>query len=204
LAIKQFNDYTCLNIISRFKIRNQNTNSEAELLDEFHKTGDLGVLGKLYEPYMYLIFGLCLKYLKDTAKSEDAVMQIFESLIKKLRVHKVENFKSWLYTVARNHCLMQLRSESKSIEISFDETFMENDQLVHHDVSLDEKEEKLQRMEECIERLNEEQRICIRLFFLEEKCYKDITEITSFSLGQVKSYIQNGKRNLKNCMDRNI
>ena len=153
---------------------------------------------------MYLIFGLCLKYLKDTAKSEDAVMQIFESLIKKLRVHKVDNFKSWLYTVARNHCLMQLRSEGKSKEVPFDESFMENDQLAHPDVNQHEKEAKLQRMEECIDQLNEEQRICIRLFYLEEKCYKDITEITSFSLNQVKSYIQNGKRNLKNCMNRTI
>ena len=177
---------------------------EAEWLEEYYETGDLEVLGRLYEPYMYLIFGLCLKYLKDTAKSEDAVMQIFESLINKLRVHKVDNFKSWLYTVARNHCLMQLRSEGRSKEVSFDESFVENDQPVHLDVSQDEKEEKLRRMEECIEQLNEEQKICIRLFFLEEKCYKDITEITSFSLGQVKSYIQNGKRNLKNCMDRNI
>src|SRR5690606_24547652 len=95
---------------------NQVVIQETAWLQEFYETGDLEVLGKLYEPYMFLIFGLCLKYLKDTSKSEDAVMQIFESLIKKLRIHRVENFKAWLYTVARNHCLMQLRVEGKQPE----------------------------------------------------------------------------------------
>jgi len=153
---------------------------------------------------MFLIFGLCLKYLKDTTKSEDAVMQIFESLIKKLRVHKVDNFKAWLYTVARNHCLMQLRSAGKNAEISFDESFVENDLFLHQDTGEVNQEELLQQMEQCIEQLNDEQKICVRLFYLEEKCYKEIAEITAYTMNQVKSYIQNGKRNLKICMDKNL
>lgn len=181
---------------------NQSAKQEAAWLKEFYETGNLEVLGKLYEPYMFLIFGLCLKYLKDTAKSEDAVMQIFESLIKKLRVHRVENFKAWLYTVARNHCLMQLRATGKQPEVLFDENFMESEVFLHPDSSEDDHEEQLQKMENCIEQLNEEQRVCVRLFYLEEKCYKEISEITNYSMNQVKSYIQNGKRNLKICMDK--
>lgn len=186
------------------KTENKNTSKEAEWLEEFYKTGNLEVLGKLYEPYMFLILGLCLKYLKDITKSEDAVMQIFESLIKKLRVHRVDNFKSWLYTVARNHCLMELRSSGKNFEVPFDESFMENQELLHLDVSDGSREEQLQQMESCIEQLNTEQRVCVRLFYLEEKCYKEITEQTGYSMNQVKSYIQNGKRNLKICMDKSL
>jgi len=153
---------------------------------------------------MFLIFGLCLKYLKDTVKSEDAVMQIFESLIKKLRVHRVENFKAWLYTLARNHCLMELRSAGKKTEVPFDESFMENEALLHQDGSETYREQQLQQMESCIEQLNKEQSICVRLFYLEEKCYKEISDSTGYSMNQVKSYIQNGKRNLKICMDKNL
>src|SRR5690606_14869320 len=101
---------------------------------------------------MHLIYGLCLKYLKDQAKSEDAVMQIFESLIKKLRVHHVDNFKSWLYTVARNHCLMQLRISGKDI-VQIDSNFMESSDNSHLSTREDFREEQLQLMEKCIEEL---------------------------------------------------
>lgn len=174
------------------------------MLETFYRTGDLDVLGKLYEPYMYLIYGLCLKYLKDPVKSEDAVMQIFEGLIKKLRVHRVDNFKSWLYTVARNHCLMELRQADRNKTISLEETFVENGLHLHLDDSEGLQEKNLQQMEACIEQLNDDQKVCIKLFYLEQKCYKDIAEATSLSLKQVKSNIQNGRRNLKICMDRNL
>jgi RNA polymerase sigma factor (sigma-70 family) len=178
--------------------------NEAKLLKEYYETGDLEVLGKLYEPYMGLVFGVCLKYLRDPSRSEDAVMQIFESLIKKLRIHRVENFKPWLYTLARNHCLMELRSSDKKHEVSFDDSFVESDVFQHLDDSETPREERLQEMERCLEQLNQEQQLCVRLFYLEEKCYKDIVDITGYSMKQVKSYIQNGKRNLKICMDKTL
>lgn len=186
------------------KSENTHPTNEAKWLKEYYETGDLEVLGKLYEPYMFLIFGVCLKYLKDPVKSEDAVMQIFESLIKKLRIHRVENFKPWLYTLARNYCLMELRNSDKKIEVSFDEAFMETDAFQHLDNSDSQREEKLQEMERCIDQLNPEQRRCVRLFYLEEKCYQDIADTTGYSMKQVKSYIQNGKRNLKICMDKSL
>lgn len=175
---------------------------EASLLSEYYQSGDLAILGKLYEPYMHLIYGVCLKYLKDQAKSEDAVMQIFESLIKKLRIHQVDNFKSWLYTVARNHCLMQLRTSVKDI-VQIDSNIMESNHNSHLIIIDDLQEEQLLLMEKCIEELKPEQQQTIRLFYLEEKCYRDIVDITGFDLKKVKSYIQNGKRNLKICMEKN-
>ncbi|PPL00910.1 RNA polymerase sigma factor [Parapedobacter indicus] len=177
--------------------------NEQHLLAEYRKTGDLQLLGKLYEPYMPLIYGLCLKYYKDEAKSEDAVMQIFESLISKLRVHEVNNFKSWLYTLARNHCLMELRKANRVTTVDIEEHVVESDVFLHQqDEGEQIPEERLVLMESCLETLSDEQRRCITLFYMEQKCYKDVAEQTGYDLGQVKSYIQNGKRNLKICMEK--
>lgn len=175
---------------------------ELELLAEYRSTGDLELLGKLYEQYMPLVFGLCLKYFRDEEQSKDAVMQIFEELVKKLRVHEVTNFKSWLYTLSRNHCLMVLRSSSKHEMLSIDENFMENEAFVHLNLE-DNTEEKLSIMAKCIEDLPSEQKVSINLFYMEQKCYKEVADQTGFELNKVKSYIQNGKRNLKICIEKN-
>jgi len=175
---------------------------ELELLAEYRSTGDLELLGKLYEQYMPLVFGLCLKYFRDEEQSKDAVMQIFEELVKKLRVHEVTNFKAWLYTLSRNHCLMVLRSSSKHEMLSIDENFMENEAFVHLNLE-DDTEEKLSIMAKCIEDLPSEQKVSINLFYMEQKCYKEVADQTGFELNKVKSYIQNGKRNLKICIEKN-
>ena len=176
--------------------------SELELLAEYRSTGNLELLGKLYEQYMPLVFGLCLKYFRDEEQSKDAVMQIFEELVKKLRVHEVTNFKAWLYTLSRNHCLMVLRSSSKHEMLSIDENFMENEAFVHLNLE-DDTEEKLSIMVKCIEDLPSEQKVSINLFYMEQKCYKEVADQTGFELNKVKSYIQNGKRNLKICIEKN-
>ncbi|MCF8452417.1 MAG: sigma-70 family RNA polymerase sigma factor [Pedobacter sp.] len=188
----------------RFK-KNSSGNTalrELELLAEYRSTGDLELLGKLYEQYMPLVFGLCLKYFRDEEQSKDAVMQIFEELVKKLRVHEVANFKAWLYTLSRNHCLMVLRSSSKHEMLSIDENFMENEAFVHLNLE-DDTEEKLSVMAKCIEDLPSEQKVSINLFYMEQKCYKEVADQTGFELNKVKSYIQNGKRNLKICIEKN-
>ena len=151
---------------------------------------------------MPLVFGLCLKYFKDEEQSKDAVMQIFEELVKKLKIHKVSNFKSWLYTLARNHCLMNIRSSSKHEFVQIEENFMENDAFVHLDID-ETRENKLHTMEKCIDKLPPEQKDTISLFYLEQKCYKEVSDITGYDLNKVKSYIQNGKRNLKICIEKN-
>lgn len=175
---------------------------EQGLLREYRKTGNLEILGRLYERYMPLVFGLCLKYFKDEDQSKDAVMQIFEELIKKLKIHEVNNFKSWLYTLSRNHCLMVIRSDSKHEFVQIEEKIMENGAFVHLDID-EIRESKLHIMENCIEKLPTEQRDTISLFFLEQKCYKEVSDITGYDINKVKSYIQNGKRNLKICIEKN-
>ena len=176
--------------------------NESEILIEYRNTGNLQLLGNLYENYMPLVYGLCLKYFKDEEKSRDAVMQIFEELIPKLRIHQVNNFKSWLYTLARNHCLMAIRSSSKNDFVTIDEHFMESESVLH--LNKEEiPEDRLILMEECMKTLSEEQHISVNLFYLEQKCYKEVSDMTGFDLKKVKSFIQNGKRNLKICIEKN-
>jgi RNA polymerase sigma factor (sigma-70 family) len=175
---------------------------DAALITQYKATGDLEILGVLYNRYMHLVFGVCLNYLKDEEQSKDAVMQIFEELIVKVKAHEIQNFKSWLHVLSRNHCLMVLRKASKNNIVSLDESFVENTDFVHLDIE-DTKEQQLSVMEKCMETLNTEQRICVDLFYLQEKCYKEIVDITGYDMLKVKSYIQNGKRNLKICIEKN-
>ncbi|MGZ3814345.1 MAG: RNA polymerase sigma factor [Mucilaginibacter sp.] len=180
-------------------VKTNNTNDEAQL-DNYRKSGDIAVLGKLFEQYVPLIFGVCLKYLKDEESSKDAVMGIFEELIVKAKQHDIKQFRSWVYVLSRNYCLMQLRSGKKVEEVSLDEV-MEFTPFLHPDDN--NKEEALAALERCMEKLTAMQKQSIDLFYLKEKCYKEIADITGFSLNDVKSYIQNGKRNLKICLERN-
>ncbi|RZM23278.1 MAG: sigma-70 family RNA polymerase sigma factor [Pedobacter sp.] len=181
------------------RIREQD---DADLIRSYKLSGDLEVLGQLYNKYMHLVFGVCINYLKDEEQSKDAVMQIFEELVVKLKVHEVQNFKSWLHVLTRNHCLMALRKNSKNETVSLADTFVENTDFVHLDID-DTKERKLSVMEKCMEKLPEEQRVTVDLFYLQEKCYKEVADITGYDMLKVKSYIQNGKRNLKICIEKN-
>jgi len=175
---------------------------DSELLDQYKTDGDVKVLGVLFSRYTSLIYGVCLKYLKDRDDSKDAVMQVFEKLAQTLRNHEIENFNSWLYVTARNHCLMQIRAKKgkRTEEISPD--LMESDLILHLEEET-ELEGNLSKLENCIQQLVNEQKTCVKLFYLEQKCYKDITGLTNFDLNQVKSFIQNGKRNLKICLEKN-
>lgn len=175
---------------------------DLSLVAQYKRTGNLEILGALYSRYMHLVYGVCLNYLKEEEASKDAVMQIFEELVVKLRHHEVKNFKSWLHVLTRNHCLMVLRKTSKNNTVSIDDAFVENAEFVHLDIE-DTKEKQLTVMEKCIATLPEEQRISVDLFYLQEKCYKEVAEITGFEMLKVKSYIQNGKRNLKICIEKN-
>jgi RNA polymerase sigma factor (sigma-70 family) len=175
--------------------------TDADLTRHYKASGDLTALGDLYQRYMPLVFGVCLKYLKDREESRDAVMQIFEKLVHTLREHEVEYFKSWLYTTARNHCLMHLRSHKNKQFEEISPSLMETDINRHHEDEED-LELNLVNLERCIEKLANEQRHCVQLFYLQQKCYKEITTVTGFDLNSVKSYIQNGKRNLKICLSQ--
>jgi RNA polymerase sigma factor (sigma-70 family) len=176
--------------------------TDEELVALYKKSEALDIVGELYNRYMALTFGVCLKYLKDREESRDAVMQIFEKLMVSLKEHEISQFKGWLYVTARNYCLMQLRSRKgkKTEEIS--PFLMETDAEMHLQEG-PEKEANLTKLEKCIETLGSEQKQCVQLFYIQQKCYKEITESTGFDLNKVKSHIQNGKRNLKLCMERN-
>jgi len=160
------------------------------------------VLGDLYQRYMELIYGVCLKYLKEPELAQDAVMQIFEELVPKLHKHEVENFKSWLYTLAKNHCLMQLRTPKNLKTTEFNPEGMQFEEEVHLN-GVEWKEEQFQRMEKCLQTLSAEQKICVEMFYLQNKCYNQIEEESGIEWNKVRSYIQNGRRNLKICMEKN-
>jgi len=179
-------------------INTGNTNDEVQL-NIYRKTGDVAVLGKLFEQYVPLIYGVCLKYLKDEEDAKDAVMGIFEELIIKVKQHEIKHFRSWVYVLSRNYSLMKLRSGKRVEEISLNQV-MEYTPFLHPEEN--NREEAMTALERCIEKLNPMQKQSIDLFYLKEKCYKEIAEITGFTLNDVKSYIQNGKRNLKICLER--
>jgi len=176
--------------------------SDKELVQQYRQSRDMKVLAELYQRYMDLLFGVCLKYLKDPETSRDAVMNIFEELVGKLHKHEVENFKSWLYTLAKNHCLMQLRTPKNLKITEFKGDYMQSEEEVHLNGVLT-REDNLQRLEKCLQTLSAEQKITVELFYLQNKCYNEIAETTGIEWNKVRSYIQNGRRNLKLCMDKN-
>ena len=174
---------------------------DEELLTLYQTTQNLEWLSTLYLRYASLVYGVCLKYLRDREEAKDAVMQIHEKLIESLLQHKIQNFKSWLYANARNHCLMKIRA-SKGRQTEEISPFLMETGFAEH-LEETEQEVNVSRLEKCIELLETQQQRCVRQFFLQEKSYRTIAEQTGFELNQVKSYIQNGKRDLKICMEEN-
>lgn len=183
--------------------------SDSELLSEYRQSKNKDLLGEVFRRYTGFTLAVCLKYLQHKHLAEDAVMQIFEKLLQDLEHTEVLNLKPWLHVVAKNHCLMHLRKhkfQTESIDDSnfFDSKFMESGTVLHPDNEETLVEPKLEKLEEEINKLKKEQRECISLFFLQEKCYKEIEEITGYDYKQIKSFIQNGKRNLKNMLITSI
>ena len=174
--------------------------SDAELVLAYKQSGDVNLVGTLYQGYMDLVYGVCLKYLKNPENAQDSVISIFEELVTKLQKHDIDNFKAWLYTLAKNHCLMRLRSEKRQIVVNVDVELMQSEENVHLNGEL-EKEENFKKLDYCLGQLQEEQRKVIELFYIQGKCYNEIAELTGMEWNQVRSYIQNGRRNLKLCMD---
>lgn len=172
---------------------------DLDLINRYQETGNNRYIGELFQQYQNLILGTCIKYLKDRETAKDATMDIFEGLLEKLSSHEVSNFKSWLYTFTRNHCLMYIRKRKGIIEEEFqpekiEQTFMETPDFEHLDSEAQSESEVLKA---AMAKLKDHQRWCIQLFYLEELSYRDVADRTGFELKKVKSYIQNGKRNLQ-------
>lgn len=177
--------------------------TDEDLLNRYLQDDDLRHLGELYLRHSEMVYYVCLRYFKEDETSKDAVMQIFEELIEKVKKQSIRDFPRWLYVISKNHCLMALRSSKKQKEIvtnDFVEFQIDSHPLEDREI----REERLLQLESCLEKLLEKQQRSVKLFFLEEKCYKEVAELTGYEVKEVKSYIQNGKRNLKNCMERNI
>jgi len=175
---------------------------DQDLLSQYYESHNNRLLGVLLQRYTMLLLGVCMKYLKNEEAAKDSVQQIFLKVINELQRYKVQYFKSWLYMIARNHCLMQLRKHGIQHTKEISENIFEDEENVLQQRI--EKEELLLFIEASLGELNEEQRSCIILFYLDKKSYRQISEETSLNLMQVKSFIQNGKRNLKILVEKKM
>ena len=177
--------------------------TDEELLQQFSRNGSLDTLGELYSRYMHPVYGVSLKYLGKREDASDAVMQIFEKLVTDLPGQEIRNFKSWLYVLTKNFCLMQIRSQ-KSADgrmegYKVEQEFMESESEMH---PIDKQDQSVEEaLKHCIEQLKSEQKQCIELFYYEKLCYQEIAEKLDLTEKKVKSYLQNGKRNLKICLE---
>ena len=177
--------------------------SDNDLLDSYYKSDDQQWIGILLDRYTMLLLGVCMKYLKNEEEAKDAVQQIFLKVLTEVSKYKIDYFKSWLYMVAKNHCLMKLRGQQgKYIKELNEEALIEHYETDKTELLANEKTYSL--LEQSIEELSEEQKQCVTLFYLKKKSYQQITETTGFSLMQVKSYIQNGKRNLRMLLEKKL
>ena len=178
--------------------------TDQELLEKFYADHENEWLGILLQRYTLLLLGVCMKYLKNEEEAKDSVQQIFLKVIQELQKYKVEYFKSWLYMVAKNHCLMKLRDRHGKITAELNDRLTAKPQDETDMQALTANDHTLELMEDALKELNPEQQQCVTLFYLNKKSYQDISDSTGFSMLQVKSYIQNGKRNLKILIEKKI
>jgi len=185
------------------RLKKDSSGDDVSLIRSYRDTGDKEIVGILFERYATTVFGVCMKYLKNEDDSKDAVLQIFEKLMVDLKKYEISRFSSWLHSVAKNYCFMQLRNRealfTHDAALKEQQEFMESEALANQDDSYPE-EFYLGNLENAIGSLNTDQKICIELFYLREESYQGIASLTGFSLNQVKSFIQNGKRNLRNYL----
>lgn len=181
--------------------------TDEQLVARYARTHDVEIIGVLYERYTHLLFSVCYKYLGNDADAEDTVMLVFEKLFELLKKSDIQNFKSWIYTITKNECLMHLRRKKSGERIieenlkKLDVEIMESIE-VNHLFSDGDGEHRIRYLETAITGLSSEQKQCIELFYLNEKSYREVEQITGYTYNEVKSHIQNGKRNLKQMMER--
>jgi RNA polymerase sigma-70 factor (ECF subfamily) len=178
--------------------------SDQQLLEKFHADHNNEWLGILLQRYTMLLLGVCMKYLKNEEEAKDSVQQVFLKVIQELHKYKVEYFKSWLYMVAKNHCLMKLRDRQGKIPAELTDRVSATPEEESDRQALIQNDRTLDLMEAGLKELNKEQQQCVTLFYLEKKSYQEISDDTGYSMLQVKSYIQNGKRNLRIWIEKKL
>lgn len=178
--------------------------TDQQLLEHFNSDHNNEWLGILLQRYTLLLLGVCMKYLKNEEEAKDSVQQIFLKVIQELQKYKVEYFKSWIYMVAKNHCLMRLREKNGRIPAELNDRFASTPEEETDKQELLLNETTLDLMELALKELNPEQQQCVTLFYLQKKTYQEVSDATGYSMLQVKSYIQNGKRNLKILIEKKL
>jgi len=178
--------------------------SDQQLLENFYADNDTNWLGILLPRYTLLLLGVCMKYLKNEEEAKDCVQQIFLKVITELKKYKVDYFKSWLYMVAKNHCLMKLREGQRKIPVELTDRYMSVAEDQPDKQSLKQNDHTIELMAEALKELSPEQQLCVTLFYLQKKSYQEISEETDFTMMQIKSYIQNGKRNLRLLIEKKL
>lgn len=172
--------------------------TDNELVKEYKSKHNKALVGELYKRYTHLVLGMCIQYFKDKDVAKDIVLQIFEKLFEELKKREVENFKGWLTFVVRNYCISELRKIQTQLSREMEYQYAIKNQSIDEDKDIiTEEEKKLEALEKAMESLNPFQKTCIELFYLKNMSYTQIVETTGYSVNEVKSYIQNGKRNLK-------
>lgn len=182
--------------------KNKDDYSDEELLNLYLKSEDTTHLGMLYERYMELVFGVCLKYLKDTNLAEDAVMNIYEEVAQKVKKHEIAAFRGWLYVLSRNHCLMQLRKDKKNKSVNIAPERMHSSEELHPLSESSEEDDREKHLKDCLEQLSAQQKECVNMFYYQGYSYKEIAEMQEEAVGKIRSNIQNGRRNLKICIEK--
>ena len=175
-------------------------NSDEELLKHYKQSGNKDLFADLFKKHVAVVYGTCLFYLQDKDEAQDATMQLFEKLLLDINNREIENFKGWLSFVVRNHCISIIRknkSQNKNVKSYYEFEYEDANYETEEKINAVSDDDMLESMKQCLPKLKENQRVCVELFYLNNKSYQDIANQTGFTLNEIKSYIQNGKRNLK-------
>ena len=174
--------------------------SDEELLKHYKQSGNKDLFADLFKKHVSVVYGTCLFYLQDKDEAQDATMQLFEKLMLDINNREIDNFKGWLSFVVRNHCISIIRknkSQNKNIKSYYEFEYEDANYETEEKINTVSDDVMLENMKQCLPKLKENQRLCVELFYLNNKSYQDIANQTGFTLNEIKSYIQNGKRNLK-------
>ncbi len=172
------------------------------LIRRYQKDNDVEALSHLFIRYKTMVYGVCLKYLKNSSEAEDATMELYQVLLRRIKNKNIDQFRTWFYVLVKNHCFEELRSHSRKREKQENADIVYSQNIYHPNSKG--KEDELIRMHACLEKLKVDQRESVRLFYLEQKTYEEVGKLLNLEWKKVRSHIQNGRRNLKICMDKNV
>ncbi len=180
--------------------------SDEDLLDRYKRTKNQKYIAQLFGRYVQLIYGVCLRYTPDVREAEDYTMDIYQKVVDKALTHQIKRFKPWLYVLSKNHCLGEIRKLTGKRTVSFDQAFVQNRDQMHliddDNDKVQERERRHTMMDDCMEELDDLQRKSVELFYYQNKTYVEIASLIEGEVSQVRSYLQNGRRNLKKCVER--